>query len=634
MPAPATVPAYPLPDPDNSNFPTIRQDGTLYVDKTPWLRALLKTTPSGRDASGARLVRPTQLVARPRRFGKTMLVDTLEAWFQGLPPGHDLNTGRPEDRGSLSGMPDGWASPAWLWDGLDAADWHGVHGWRPVLRLNLALRAGSADEMESRLRKRMAHLVKLWDGRGVDWDVHGQPDADNDPVDTLETLIASAAATWRRRPPMVLIDEYDALVTGCMASGRDPRPAVDLLGAFYRVFKDNPNLYGVFATGITQFAHRHLFSAGNNMRDRTRMPDLSGLCGFTEAEVEADLKPHRRALQAMDKRFDDDQILDDWRHQYNGYRFSDHPDGAAVYNPYTLVCGLDDVLHYPNSRERGLRGLWPSAWSDTGLPRLALLLADPQRTPEGGPPGLSSLEIPDLATLMLETGCHTHRFTKGSDKPVCHFPNREVARGWAKGMLVQRSEAVKKYEPGFGPVLHELKRALLNGNIRHFANTLDSFTFGLAYDNLHGETCCRTLLQSLFMLMDVPHRSERHTRGGRADHEVEIGDHIYVIEVKFDKEPVKGLADKALAQIRDHGYGRDHLARRDRNVTALALAWHRDPQGFAVLSYRSRPLAALLAARDGAEAEPAPVSETDGDTEPAQDGDGDAGGPGRPGACM
>ena len=120
-----------------ASFVAIRQVGGLYVDKTGFFRHLLTTVPPRVDTGSAPpLSHRHQFLARPRRFGKSLLINTLEAWFQGLPPGHATN-------------PEGWTAPAWLWEGLDAEDWHGVHGWHPVIRLDLS-RASAPTPAETR----------------------------------------------------------------------------------------------------------------------------------------------------------------------------------------------------------------------------------------------------------------------------------------------------------------------------------------------------------------------------------------------------------------------------------------------------------------------------------------------------
>ncbi len=128
---------YPLPALHDSDagFAAIRDMADFYVDKMGLLRELLATVPV-RSASPH--LRDRHLFwVRLRRFGKALLVSTLEAWFQGLLPCHVANPVGLTVQ--LDGMPAGGTSPPWLWDDLAGADWHGVHGWHPVIRLDLSL---------------------------------------------------------------------------------------------------------------------------------------------------------------------------------------------------------------------------------------------------------------------------------------------------------------------------------------------------------------------------------------------------------------------------------------------------------------------------------------------------------------
>ena len=127
---------YPPLHPGSADFPRIRREQGLYVDKTVCFRDLLATVRTPVPGVVPGLVNTHQFLVRPRRFGKTLLVNTLETWFQGLPPGHRTNPAG--DTAQLDGLPAGWTAPPWLWEGLDAEDWHGTHGWHPVIRLDLS----------------------------------------------------------------------------------------------------------------------------------------------------------------------------------------------------------------------------------------------------------------------------------------------------------------------------------------------------------------------------------------------------------------------------------------------------------------------------------------------------------------
>ena len=357
---------YPPLHPTEANFVAIRSRNSLYVDKTHHFRNLLE--PEGDDL----LTQPDlavrhQLLLRPRRFGKTLLINTLEAWFQGLPP--EMIVRRPSHDTTLPDMPDGWQSPSWLWEGLDGADWHGVHGWHPVVKLDMSRGVADTPTGTDRiLRGYLWQTAGLWHDRGLIWDTGapGVPGPDADPASLLTHLLRRLDQAYGARP-VVLVDEYDAALTEHLGSDADPTPAAAALRRFYRVLKDDEGLlYGVFVTGITRLARQHLFSAANNFTDISSDESCADLCGFTEAEVKECLAPHRDALRELEPRLDEDRMLDDWRDMYNGYRFARSSDVDQVYNPYTLTNGLRWTLANTEARLDAVRGLWPSEWSKTG----------------------------------------------------------------------------------------------------------------------------------------------------------------------------------------------------------------------------------------------------------------------------
>ena len=564
----------PLPalHPSDADFAAIRRDGDFYVDKTPLFRDLLAPKPG----PGIRpLLHRHQFLARPRRFGKTLLINTLEAWFQGLPPGHRAN---PEgDTAELKGLPAGWTSPPWLWEGLEVADWHGVHGWHPVIRLDLS-QLGSPDPAGTRdgLRDYMEDRVWQWTARGAPWQV-AWPDSllAWGPERILRNLIQRLEAAYGRQP-VVLVDEYDAPITEHLGTEANPAPAVDELRRFFRVLKDDEGLlYGVFVTGITRFARHHLFSAANNFRDISDLPTYGALCGFTEEEVNRNFAPYRQALAAGEPALHDRAIQAAWRRRYNGYRFSERFEAPRVYNPFTLTAGLTDVLAEPALCREAAAGLWPSAWSRSGHPGLiARLAADTRRPlPAGGnreeetDDGLLSLKRPRYSILMQETGYYT--WHGGRNRAAYRdFPNEEVAESWTRDILGLEDNAPTLDQT----LIPELKACLADGDVDGFGQRLERFVFHMAHQNLQREESCRALLQALFLLMAVPTQSEKSNWGVRADHEVRVGDRVYVFEVKYNE-----TAGAALRQIRDRGYGREHLD-ADRPVTAVGLAFRRDLQ--------------------------------------------------------
>ena len=567
--------------PSNADFAAIRRRDGFYVDKTGLFRDLLEADPS--PLSSPSLTSSHQFLARPRRFGKTLLINTLEAWFQGLVPGHRAN---PEgDTVHLDGMPAGWTSPAWLWAGLDAEDWHGTHGWHPVIRLDLSRAAASSPAgTRTALQAYLWDVIGEWYDRGLNWPP-GVPGAapPESPSDLLVALIRTLKNTHGRQP-VVLVDEYDAPITEHLGTDVDPMPAVDELRRFFRVLKDDEGLlYGAFVTGITRFARRHLFSGANNFVDISDDPRYGALCGFTEEEVNRDLAPYRTALADREPRLDPLAIQTAWREQYSGYRFSEMPSTPRVYNPFTLIRGLEQTLDNEHLRDLAVQGRWPSAWSESGHPGLiARLAADGRRAPPS--PGLTDLNRPDPIILMLETGYYTWRGAAGEPAHL-DFPNREVAESWTYDILGLGELAPERD----GRVFTELHTHLERGDVPGFAARLETCVFGFAHENLQAESNFRVLMQALFRQMAVPTQSEPSNWGGRADHEVRIGDRVYVFEVKYNRS-----ADAALRQIGDRGYGRQHLD-TGRTVTAVGLAFRRDLSTGPCVQVAQADLARLLA---------------------------------------
>ncbi len=588
---------YPPLHPGLADFPEIRWLAGLYVDKTPFLRRLLATSPGQPGTHTPPALRSThQFLARPRRFGKSLLISTLEAWFQGLSP--ERSAQLPQSGQDTLDTPDGWTSPAWLWDGLDAETWHGVHGWHPVIRLNMsrvaaATPAGTAAALQDYLWETLGE----WHRRGLAWNAGapGTPTSASSPEGMLVHLIRDLTNTYGARP-VVLVDEYDAPITEHMGTDADLAPAVSALRRFFRVLKDDEGLlYGVFVTGITRLVRPHLFSAANNFTDISNNINCGALCGFSEPEVVECLQPYRQALQSLNSGFDEAHMLAEWRDWYNGYRFAPHPSTEQVYNPFTLVYGLERTLDETDVLEAALRGEWPSAWSATAHSALTVRLAADVNQPrpdfarEGGipslpTPGLGSLIRPDFAQLMLDTGYYTWHASPGADA-YPNFPNKEVAESWLRDILSLWSSTPRR---DAHQMVDRLYACLNVGDIPGFARYLETFVSGLAGQNLLNEASFNAVLQTLLRLTGETAISEKSTRGGRADHEVTVGLHRYVFEVKYNRPPAAGLQ-----QIRDRAYGREY---RDDGFTntAVALSFRNDGGKGARLEYAHMDLAILL----------------------------------------
>ena len=149
-----------------ASFVSIRRSQGLYVDKTGYLRDLLALGPKPLDGGSGSLRHKYQFLARPRRFGKSLLVSTLAAWFQGAPM-VGWGTGGSDRRDWGSHL---LAESKWLWEGLDGEGWHGAHGWHPVVHLTMSdLITNDVNRLEQGLSHLMRRLARHWRGRGVPW---------------------------------------------------------------------------------------------------------------------------------------------------------------------------------------------------------------------------------------------------------------------------------------------------------------------------------------------------------------------------------------------------------------------------------------------------------------------------------
>ncbi len=250
-----------------------------------------------------------------------------------------------------------------------------------MIRLNLSRAAASSPAGTlTYLQNYLYSVIRLWrrrSGRSLGTDPTA---ATASPAELLTTLVEDLADIYEPEP-VVLVDKYDAPIVNHIGTDRSLEPAVVELREFIRVLKDDEGLlYGVFVTGITRFARRHLFAAANNFIDISDRPAYRALCGFTEDEVDRDLAPYRARLAEREPGLDDAAIRAAWRDLYNGYRFSELPSTQRVYNPFTLTNGVFREHAEPDRRRAAADGQMPSAWSKSGHPGLiARLAADPRQ---------------------------------------------------------------------------------------------------------------------------------------------------------------------------------------------------------------------------------------------------------------
>ena len=486
-------------------FEKLRKGGYLYVDKTAYVyRLAQEDTP--------------YFLSRPRRFGKSLLVSTLRAYFEGK-------------RELFQGL------------ALEALEGDGPDAWqaRPVFHLeftggNYTIEGG----LESRLDAMLRRFEDAWGitGEGFSYD------------DRFRNLLESANAKTGHRC-VVLVDEYDKPLLDVIDNPALEERNRATLKAFYSTLKGaDEHLRFVFLTGVTKFSKVSIFSDLNQLRDISLNRSYAAICGITEDELLATLDPEIDGL-AKCLGMDHDECLDALRAQYDGYRF--HQAGPAVYNPFSLLNAFAD-------------GELGSYWFSTGTPTF---LAKRMRAFDFDPSSLTDgtlacdedrlmdyrADDPDPVPLLYQTGYLTIR---GYDARMREYslevPNAEVKWGLLKSLLPE-------WAPAFGSRrgidMLSLRRAAEAGDTAGMRRILEAIFASIPYtrDGDPFENYYQAVVWLLFTMLGYYVATEVHQAKGRADCIVETRDHVYVIEFKRG-----GTAAEALAQIGECGYAAPYAA--------------------------------------------------------------------------
>ncbi len=500
-------------------FRTIREEGFYYVDKTSFAARLVD---EGRH----------YFLSRPRRFGKSLFLDTLHELFAGS---EDLFAGL-----AIHG---GW-------------DWSVRH---PVVRLSFGgAHFGAPDRLPADL---LAQLDALEREHGV------EPRYDTGPARFRHLLRTLHAQAGRR--VVVLVDEYDKPILDALSAPEAARANRDYLRGLYGVIKDcDAHVRFSFLTGVSKFPKVSLFSGLNNLRDITLTPRYSSICGYAESDLDRVFAPELAGL--------DRERIRAW---YNGYNWRGE---ERVYNPY-------DVL---NLFGEGEFRAW---WFETGTPAFLVETLTSRRVPSVALDGmagteelLSSFDVGDIATeaLLFQAGYLTIRGTESRDGEMCYrlgYPNREVRQSLNRSLLRRLAQDPRQTANGLR--LYDL---LASGDVGGLEELFHAFFAGIPYewhtrnDIARYEGYYASVFYSYFAATGLDIVVEDSGSRGRVDMSVRAAGRVYLFEFKVVEQSGPG---SALAQLQERGYadryrGRGepiHLvgvefSRAERNVAAVETA--------------------------------------------------------------
>lgn len=474
------------------NFETIRTNGYFYIDKTD---LVYKLVDQGRY----------YFLGRPRRFGKSLLVSTLEAYFRGR---KDLFAGL-----ALERLEREWTE-------------------YPVLHLDLNTQ--KYDKPEA-LYNVLNDALCRWES------LYGAKPSETDEGLRFQGIIRRAFETTGR-PVVLLIDEYDKPLLQAITNEPLAADYRATLKAFYGVVKScDPYIRFALLTGVSKFSKVSVFSDLNNLMDISMDNRFATLCGITDEEIHRDLEPDLHQLAAATG-LTYEETCDKLRTLYDGYRFCRLSPG--LYNPFSLLSTLA-------KRDFG------SYWFETGTPTFLVELlqrehydlyrmAHVQTTADvlnnAVPSNLSSI------AMLYQTGYLT---LKGYDSRFglyqLGFPNQEVEEGFFNFLLPSYAH-VNEAEGQFqiSRFVHEVE----GGDIDAFFRRLQSFFADTPYELARDlELHYQNVLFIVFKLMGFYVRAEYHTSEGRIDLVLQTDRYVYVMEFKLD-----GTADEALQQIEDKRY--------------------------------------------------------------------------------
>lgn len=497
-----------------SSLGKIIQEDLLYVDKTDIAWKLINTG-------------SYYFLSRPRRFGKSLFLDTLKEIFEGNKP---------------------------LFKGLFIEDKWNFDERFPVIRISFG--AGvhkNLDDLQRGIR---------WILKRNEEDLGVQCTDGTTPRECFEELIRKAQQKYRRNV-VILVDEYDKPILDNITTADTAAALRDELKNFYSVIKDNDAFIRfVFITGVSKFSKMNLFSGLNNLNDITIDERYGNICGYTHRDLETVFAEH---LQSVDM-----EAVKCW---YNGYYYFQD----KLYNPFDILLFIDKGFEFRNY------------WWSTGNPAflLELLQQKPYFIPELQQPEatdelLDSFDVDNipLVPLLWQTGYLT--FKSKVQQPFGVFytlgiPNREIQTSlnslFATWLTQQTTEKIS--------IQHKISQALLNADLNRLQQELTTLFASIPYQNFTNNSIAQyegyyaSVVYAYLASLGFDIIPEDTTHKGSIDLALKTARSAFIFEFKVTDKP----SGNALQQIKQKKYHEKYLAlpavyligiefgRNERNIT-------------------------------------------------------------------
>lgn len=481
---------YPI---GRQNFENLRNEGFVYVDKTALIYKLVK--------EGS-----VYFLSRPRRFGKSLLLSTLEAYF----------TGKKE-----------------LFKGLAIEqlekDWFEY----PVLHMDLnAEKYNSIGELENIISTYLREWEEKYDSK----------EADNTSLSLRFRAVIRAAKEKTGRGVAVLIDEYDKPILQAIGNPSLQEQFRNMLKAFYGVLKSaDADLKFALLTGVTKFGKVSVFSDLNNLMDISMSPRFHNICGITEEELHTVFDEEIGELAAANNQTKEEAYAQ-LRTNYDGYHFTHSTCG--LYNPFSILWTLSEKRY-------------GSYWFNTGTPTYLVELIkkadfniEELSNYEASEDQLNSIHIDDIDPIpvLYQSGYLTIKdFDEEFRLYTLNYPNEEVKSGFVNFLLpfytkVQASQT--------STIVSKFVTSVRKGKADDFMRQLQSLMAGTPYELIKDlENHYQNVIYIITKLMGLYVQAEYRTINGRIDLLIGTKEFLYIIELKFN-----GTAAEAMEQINNKEY--------------------------------------------------------------------------------
>lgn len=476
------------------NFEKLRRENLLYIDKTEYIENLLR--------QGSYF-----FLSRPRRFGKSLFLSTLKAYFEGK-------------RELFKGL---------YLDMVEDISWDP----HPVILIDFN---GENYKVENALVPKISSQLEDYENR------YGIIPEREDTLSVRFSRIIRVAKEKTGKNVVVLIDEYDKPILDTVHLPELHEENRNILAGFYAVIKSSDeHIRFCMLTGITKFSHVNIFSGLNNLNDISFSNTFEGICGITGQELHDNFGEGLKAF-SENQLMSAEEILTELKKFYDGYHFSRNM--TDVYNPFSLLKSFYDANF----------GYY---WFQTGTPTFLLNII---REEDVELVDLEGMEIPaaefeegsaslkDVPVLMYQTGYLTIKsYDRATGCYTLGYPNLEVKSGFFRSLLpvytgrteTQSSADVRKFV-----------RDLNAGDVEVYLERMNALFADFPYENaLDVEIHFQNIMYVVAKLMGLNARVEYHTSTGRIDMVIQTKKYVYIFEFKRDKSPAE-----ALRQIEEKGY--------------------------------------------------------------------------------